>query len=125
MAKIIGKDALPARQQLTLACADLVNEAFLRQSAFAPKDRVAGPAKQVAMMKIVGRFIELATQAVTAGMAPDALSRLACLRPLARMGEEIADDEPEKFEAVAAALESEFHDLLPAPERRDEAPAAR
>ncbi len=34
MARIIGKDALPARQQLTLLCAELVNEAFLRQSAF-------------------------------------------------------------------------------------------
>lgn len=124
MAKIIGKDALPARQQLTLACADLVNEAFLRQSAFAPKDRVAGPAKQAAMMRLVGRFIELATQAVAAGVAPDALSRLACLRPLARMGEEIGDDEPEKFDAVAAALETEFHALIPAPEARDEAAAA-
>jgi V/A-type H+-transporting ATPase subunit A len=124
MAKIIGKDALPARQQLTLACADLVNEAFLRQSAFAPKDRVAGPAKQAAMMRLVGRFIELATKAVAAGVAPDRLSRLACLRPLARMGEEIGDDEPEKFAAVAAALETEFHDLIPAPETRDETPAA-
>ncbi|MBZ0249288.1 MAG: V-type ATP synthase subunit A, partial [Burkholderiales bacterium] len=124
MAKIIGKDALPARQQLTLACADLVNEAFLRQSAFAPKDRVAGPAKQAAMMRLVGRFIELATQAVAAGVAPDALSRLACLRPLARMGEEIGDDEPEKFDAVAAAVETEFHALIPAPEARDEAAPA-
>ena len=34
MARIIGKDALPPRQQLTLLCAELVNEAFLRQSAF-------------------------------------------------------------------------------------------
>jgi vacuolar-type H+-ATPase catalytic subunit A/Vma1 len=33
MARIIGKDALPARQRLTLLCAELVNEAFLRQSA--------------------------------------------------------------------------------------------
>jgi len=32
MARIIGKDALPARQRLTLANAELVNEAFLRQS---------------------------------------------------------------------------------------------
>ena len=38
MARIIGKDALPARQQLTLLCAELVNEAFLRQSAFS-RDR--------------------------------------------------------------------------------------
>jgi V/A-type H+-transporting ATPase subunit A len=124
MAKIIGKDALPARQQLTLACADLVNEAFLRQNAFAPKDRVAGPAKQAAMMRLTGRYIELATQAVAAGVAPDRLTRLACLRPLTRMGEEIGDDEPDKFAAVAAALESDFHDLIPAPENRDEAPAA-
>jgi len=124
MAKIIGKDALPARQQLTLACADLVNEAFLRQNAFAPKDRVAGPGKQAAMMQLTGRYIELATQAVAAGVAPDRLARLACLRPLTRMGEEIGDDEPEKFAAVAAALESDFHDLIPAPENRDETPAA-
>ena len=48
--------------------------------------------------------------------APDRLTRLACLRPLARMGEEIGDDEMEKFEAVASALETEFHDLVPAPE---------
>jgi len=125
MAKIIGKDALPARQQLTLACADLVNEAFLRQNAFAPKDRVAGPAKQAAMMRIIGRFIELATQAVAAGLAPDRLARLECLRPLVRMGEEIGNDEPEKFEAVGAALEAEFHALIPTPEKRDEAAAAR
>jgi V/A-type H+-transporting ATPase subunit A len=124
MAKIIGKDALPPRQQLTLACADLVNEAFLRQNAFAPRDRVAGAAKQAAMMRITGRFVELAGQAVAAGVAPDALARLKCLRALARMGEDIGDGEPEKFEAVAAELEAEFHALIPAPEATNETPAA-
>ncbi len=115
MARIIGKDALPARQQVTLLCADLVNEAFLRQSAFAPKDRVAGPAKQAAMMRLVGRFIDLSQEALAAGIAPDRLARLACLRTLARMGEEIGDDEVGRFENVGAALEAEFHALLPAP----------
>jgi V/A-type H+-transporting ATPase subunit A len=124
MAKIIGKDALPARQQLTLACADLVNEAFLRQNAFAPKDRVAGPAKQAAMMRLTGRYIELATQAVAAGVSPDRLAHLDCLRPLVRMGEDIGNDELEKFDAVAAALETEFHALIPAPEARNETAAA-
>ena len=69
MARIIGKDALPARQQLTLAAAELVNEAFLRQSAFAPKDLQASPAKQAAMMRLIGRYIDLATEAVAAGIA--------------------------------------------------------
>jgi V/A-type H+-transporting ATPase subunit A len=101
-----------------------VNESFLRQSAFAPKDRVAGPAKQAAMMRLVGRFIDLATLAVGAGVAPEALARLRCLRPLARMGEEIGDDEPGKFEAVAALLEADFESLIPQPEPRDETTAA-
>lgn len=43
MARIIGKNALPAGQRLILLCADLVNEAFLRQSAFSINDRFASP----------------------------------------------------------------------------------
>ena len=43
MARIIGKDALPVRQQLTLFCAGLVNDTFLRQSAFSENDRVTRP----------------------------------------------------------------------------------
>ena len=41
------------QQQLTLLCADLVNEAFLRQSAFSKVDRFCSPARQVAMMRVL------------------------------------------------------------------------
>ncbi|MBF0357255.1 MAG: V-type ATP synthase subunit A, partial [Magnetococcales bacterium] len=37
MARILGKDSLPPKQQLVLMLADLINEAFLRQSAFSEK----------------------------------------------------------------------------------------
>ena len=37
MARIVGKDALPPRQQHVLLCAELINEAFLRQSAFSER----------------------------------------------------------------------------------------
>ena len=39
MARIIGRDAMPARQRLTLLCAQLVNQCFLRQSAYSEIDR--------------------------------------------------------------------------------------
>ena len=52
MARIVGKDALPPRQQLILLCAELINEAFLRQSAFSPVDRYCSPARQTAMMHL-------------------------------------------------------------------------
>jgi len=111
MARIIGKDALPVRQQLTLLCADLVNEAFLRQNAFSAIDRVCSPARQGAMMRIIGRFIDLADAAASAGVRPDRLAAMACLRPLQRMGEEIGDGELPRFAAIEAAMETEFAQL--------------
>lgn len=111
MARIIGKDALPVRQQLTLLCADLVNEAFLRQSAFSEVDRAASPAKQSAMMGLLGRFIDFAERAVGAGILPDQIAAMACLRPLQRMGEEIRDSETARFAELEARIEQEFDDL--------------
>jgi V/A-type H+-transporting ATPase subunit A len=111
MARIIGKDALPPRQQLTLLAAEIVNDAFLRQSAFAAKDRAASPAKQAAMMRLVARFIELAGEAVAAGIAPDRLAHLECVRPLVRMGEEIGDDELPSFAQLGERIEAQFQGL--------------
>jgi V/A-type H+-transporting ATPase subunit A len=108
MARIIGKDALPVRQQLTLLCADVVNEAFLRQSAFSPVDRVCSPERQAAMMRLVARFVDLAEAAVRDGVHPERIARMACMRPLQRMGEEIRDDELARFDALTATIEREF-----------------
>ena len=112
MARIIGKDALPVRQQLTLLCAALVNEAFLRQSALSEVDRVCTPARQGAMMRILGRFVELAERAVASGVHPDAIAALDCMRPLQRMGEEIGDAEVARIAVLAAEVEREFASLV-------------
>jgi V/A-type H+-transporting ATPase subunit A len=121
MARIIGKDALPARQQLTLLCAELVNEAFLRQSAFSEIDRVCSPARQAAMMRLLGRFIDLAEAALAAGVEPERIGGLACLRALQRMGEEIADDRLPLIAELEARVGREFAQLAPTTEASDAA----
>jgi V/A-type H+-transporting ATPase subunit A len=121
MARIIGKDALPVRQQLTLLCADLVNEAFLRQNAFSPIDRVCSPARAAAMMRVLGRFIDLAEAAAAAAVRPDRLAAMACLRPLQRMGEEIGDGDLPRFAQIEAAMEREFAQLAHDTETADAA----
>lgn len=108
MARIVGKDALPPAHQLTLLCADLVNESFLRQSAFSLVDRYCSPERQTAMLKLVLRFIELAQVALDRGVAPQALAELDILRRLQRMGEEIGESQLEKFQDLRAALEAEM-----------------
>jgi V/A-type H+-transporting ATPase subunit A len=108
MARIIGKDALPLRQQLTLLCADVVNEAFLRQSAFSAIDRVCAPARQGAMMRLIGRFVDLAEAAVGAGVHPERIAAMPSLRAVQRMGEEVGDGELARLAALQATLEGEF-----------------
>jgi V/A-type H+-transporting ATPase subunit A len=111
MARIIGKDAMPARQRMTLVCAELVNEAFLRQSAFSPIDRFASPQRQAAMMRLLGRFLELADEAVELGVPPEALTGTEVYRRVLRMGEEIAEGEWTRFEELAEAVEHLFAEL--------------
>ncbi len=111
MARIIGKDALPSRQQLTLLCAELVDEAFLRQSALSPVDRYAGPARQAAMMRLLARFVELAEEAVGAGIAPERLARMEACRLLHRMGEDLGEGQAERFGQLETAIEREFAEL--------------
>jgi len=123
MARIIGKDALPVRQQLTLFCAELVNEAFLRQSALSQIDRTASPARQATMMRLVGRYIELAEAAVNAGAKPEALAALPCYRAVLRMSEEIGDKDKERFAELAESLEREIGAMIHARERDDAAKA--
>jgi V/A-type H+-transporting ATPase subunit A len=120
MARIIGKDALPARQRLTLANAELVNEAFLRQSAFSETDRYCGPERQAAMARLLARFVERSEQALAAGRTPDDIAALPLLRRLTRMGEEIDERDPaamrERFTRLEAQLEAAFDELVSAGE---------
>ncbi len=107
MARIVGKDALPPRQQHVLLCAELINEAFLRQSAFSELDRFCMPARQIAMMKLISHFIDQSEKAVALKVSVEAINTLPVMRRLRRMGEEIGDDELDKFDALRHELEVE------------------
>jgi V/A-type H+-transporting ATPase subunit A len=111
MARIIGKDALPARQRLALACAELANEAFLRQSAFSAVDRSASPQRQASMLRLLAHFVELAERAHEAGASPESIFALEALRPLQRMGEDIGDDDLARFAQLEARIEAAFEAL--------------
>jgi V/A-type H+-transporting ATPase subunit A len=111
MARIVGKDALPPEQQLTLLAAELVNEALLRQSAFSPTDRYCSAERQSEMLRLVMRFVALARDAVARGVRPEAIGALAVHRRLQRMGEELGEDALAGFASLWSQLEREFGDL--------------
>jgi V/A-type H+-transporting ATPase subunit A len=112
MARIIGKDALPARQRLTLMCAELINEAFLRQSAFSPIDHYCGPERQAAMLRLLVHFVELAESAATFGVAPEQIAALDVVRPLSRMGEDIGEGQLDRLAELERSVEAAFETLV-------------
>ncbi len=112
MARIIGRDAMPERQRLTLLCAQLVNQAFLRQSAFSEIDRYATPARQAVMMRLIGSFVDAATGLLEAGVAPEAIAEAPIFRGLMRMGEEIAEGEWEAFSELEQELRTTVRELM-------------
>jgi V/A-type H+-transporting ATPase subunit A len=111
MARIVGKDALPPRQQHILLCADLINEAFLRQSAFSEKDRYCSPERQAAMMQLLTQFIDLSLQAIEENADIDDITSMPLLRRLRRMNEDIGEDEMDKFNSLRSDMETAFANL--------------
>jgi V/A-type H+-transporting ATPase subunit A len=111
MARIVGKDALPPRQQHVLLCAELINEAFLRQSAFSDNDRYCSAARQIAMMQIINHFIDLSEAAVAEQVSVEAIDQLSVMRRLRRMGEDIGDDRLEQFAELQRRLDAEMGEL--------------
>jgi V/A-type H+-transporting ATPase subunit A len=109
MARIVGKDALPPRQQHVLLCAELINEAFLRQSAFSKADRFCPLGKQIAMMQVITRFIDLSAAAVAQGIRVEAINAVPVMRQIRRMGEDIdGDEQQEKFDELRRDLDAAF-----------------
>ncbi|MBI4014977.1 MAG: V-type ATP synthase subunit A [Candidatus Aenigmarchaeota archaeon] len=66
--QLIGSDALPEKEQLTLEVARLVREFFLQQNAFHEVDSYCSPAKSVRMLKSILFFEECARSALDRGV---------------------------------------------------------
>lgn len=111
MARIVGKNTMPPGQQLTLLSANLVGDAFLRQSAFSETDRNCPPEKQTAMLGVLMRFFEAAEAAVGRGVEVDAISEAPFYRRIARMGEEIQADDDAAFRALTDQMEAGLRQL--------------
>ncbi len=115
MARIVGRDALAPAQRLTLLCADLINDGFLRQSAMSAVDCFASPQRQIMMMRLLNRLFDCAESALAAGADVAAIEQLPVLRRVRRMGEEIGDDALEKFGALQNDFEAALADLINVP----------
>ncbi|BCO30530.1 ATP synthase subunit A [Thiohalobacter sp. COW1] len=111
MARIVGKDALPPRQQCILLAGELINQGYLMQSSFSPNDRYASPERQTVMLALITRYIDLALQAVEQGVSVDALRGMPVLRKLQRMKEDLGEEALDAYAELEHELDDAFAKL--------------
>jgi len=106
--QLVGKDALPDDQQLTLEVARYLREAYLQQNAFHPVDTFCPPEKTYLMLTTIETFNDEAFDALEAGVR----SRISSTpRPprINRIG--VQEDYEEYIEELKAEISEELRSL--------------
>ena len=108
--QLVGSDALPAEQQVTLETARLVREIYLQQNAYDKVDAYSSLQKDYKLWKAILRYGQLAQQALGAGATVKEMSGLAVVTDLARSRFEANFDAV--YDAAMKKLESTFNDIM-------------
>ncbi|WP_132058194.1 ATP synthase subunit A [Halorussus amylolyticus] len=88
--QLVGKDALPEDQQLTLEVARYIRESWLQQNAFHDVDTFCSPEKTYAMLGAIETFNDEAFDALEAGVPVEEIQDIDAAPRLNRMG--VQDD---------------------------------
>ena len=109
--QLVGSDALPIDQQLTLEVARMIREYFLQQNGFHDVDAFCSIEQQYAMVKAILTFQESAKNAISAGAQLDDVVNVPARSNLIRARFEkgyidVIDEMVEKMnEEIAATIE--------------------
>ncbi len=107
--RLVGADALPPEQQLTLEVARMIREIFLQQNAYHPVDTFCPPERQFKLMTSIRRYADLGAKAVALDVPLREVVNLKSRELLTRVKyEEKFDQELEKGLAL---MEDEFKKL--------------
>jgi len=104
--QLVGQDALPADQQLTLEVARYIRESYLQQNALHDVDTYCEPEKTYRMMEAIRTFNDEAFDALDAGVPVDEITDIDAAPRLNRIGT------TEDYEAFVAELEDDIESQL-------------
>ncbi|THE65269.1 ATP synthase subunit A [Salinadaptatus halalkaliphilus] len=104
--QLVGKDALPEDQQLTLEVARYLREAWLQQNALHDVDTYCEPDKTYRMLTAIKTFNDEAFDALDAGVPVEEITDIDAAPRLNRMGT------AEEYEAFIDEIESDLEEQL-------------
>lgn len=107
--QLVGSDALPDEEQVTIEVARMIREIFLQQNAYDAVDTFCPMSKQYDMMKAIKHYADLARTAQAGGATPQQVIGVKSKNELPQI-KFIRDYEPE-LEKIMKQMEAEFDAL--------------
>jgi V/A-type H+-transporting ATPase subunit A len=107
--QLVGKDALPEDQQLTLEVARYLREAYLQQNAFHPTDTYCPPEKTYLILTAIHTFNDEAKKALDAGVPVEEIIAIEAAPRLNRIG--VQEDYAEYVEELKAEITEQLREL--------------
>ena len=109
--QLVGKDALPDDQQLTLEVARYIREAYLQQNGLHDVDRYSPPEKTYRILDAIQTFHDEAFEALDRGVPVDEIQSIDAAPRLNRAGT-TPDDEVDSFlETVETNITEQLREL--------------
>ncbi len=109
--KLVGTDALPDEQRLTLETSRLLREGFLQQNALDEIDTYATIQKQIKMLDLILHFHTRAKYLIQHGAMILTIQALPVLNSLVRMKTLCANDQLEKLDEIHKELDDQMDQL--------------
>ncbi len=109
--QLVGKDALPEDQQLTLDVARYIKEAYLQQNALHEVDRYCPPEKTYRILDAIKTFNDEAFDALDAGVPVDEITDIESLPRLNRIGTTPDDETDEFVDEIEAEITEQLRSL--------------
>ena len=104
--QLVGSDALPEKQQVTLEIAKLIREMLLQQNAFHEIDNYSEPKKTFNFMKTILKYGDWAYNALSAGSK---ISDIVSIKSKNKLADVKFEKNYEKLlESITKEMESEF-----------------
>ncbi|HDR73321.1 MAG TPA: ATP synthase subunit A [Methanoculleus sp.] len=107
--QLVGSDALPEEEQVTIEVARLIREVFLQQNAFDPVDTYCSMAKQYDMLKAIKTYADRASAAQRAGVLTSQIVAIKAKNDLPQV--KFEKDYNVLLEKIYAQMEAEFNAL--------------
>ena len=107
--QLVGSDALPEDQQLTMEVARMIREYFLQQNAFHEIDTFCTMEKQYKLIKSIMKYSDLATSALESGIPLENILAVKAKDDLAKVKFEAEFDQA--LSTVLSAMDKEFEEL--------------